>query len=72
LPAADHELVFLNAYIELIAGKSCDRQRDTKPFGLAVGAVAPLDIVGRITVGAFDDAVERTLDLVKSQQERAG
>jgi hypothetical protein len=39
---------------------------------LAVGAVAPLDIVGRVTVGALDDAVERTLDFVESKQERAG
>jgi hypothetical protein len=72
LAAADHELVFLNAYIELVAGKSRNRQRDAQPFGLAIGTVAPLDIVGRITVGAFDDAIERTLDFVKSQQERAG
>jgi hypothetical protein len=72
LAAADHELIFLNAYIELVAGKSRNRQRDAQPFGLAIGTVAPLDIVGRITVGAFDDAIERTLDFVKSQQERAG
>src|SRR6476620_9989965 len=54
LTAPDHELVFLNGYIELIAGKSRNRQRDTQPLGLAVGTVAPLDIVGRITVGALD------------------
>src|SRR5438270_7536710 len=72
LAAPDHELVFLNAYIELVAGKTCHRQRDPQPFGLAVGAVAPLDIVGRVTVGALDDAIERTLDFVESKQERAG
>ena len=69
---ADHKLVFLNGYIELVAGKTRNRQRDPQPFGLAVGAVAPLDIVGRIAVGAFDDAIERTLDFVESQQERTG
>ena len=72
LAAADHKLVFLNSYIELVAGKARHRQRDAQPFGLAIGAVAPLDIVGRITVGAFDDAIERTLDFVESQKERTG
>ena len=70
LPAADHELIFLNGYIELVAGKTRHRQRDSQTFRGAVGAVAPLDIVGRVTVGAFDDAIERTLDFVESQQER--
>src|SRR5262249_46321120 len=72
LPASNHELVFLNGYIELIAGKSRHRQRDAQPFGLAVRPFTPLDIVGRVTVGALDDAIEHTLDLVKSQQERTG
>src|SRR6266850_3390598 len=72
LAAPDHELVFLNGYIELVAGKTCHRQRDPQPFGLAVSAVAPLDIVGRVTVGALDDAIERTLDFVESKQERTG
>src|SRR5436190_9547983 len=72
LASADHELVFLNRYIKLIAGKSRHRQRDAQPFGLAVAAIAPLDVVGRIAVSAFDDAIERTLDFVESQQERTG
>src|SRR5947208_5939648 len=72
LPAADDELVFLNGYIELIAGEPRHRQRDPKPFGLAVGTVAALDVVGRVAVGTLDDAVERTLDFVESQQERTG
>jgi hypothetical protein len=70
LAAPDHELVFLNGYIELIAGKTSDRKRDPQAFGLAVGAIAALDVVGRITVSAFDDAIEHTLDFVESQQER--
>src|ERR1700730_4314691 len=72
LAATDHELVFLNGYIELVTGKSRHRQRDSQPFRLAIGTVAPLDIVGRITVGAFDDATEHPLDFVKSQKERTG
>jgi hypothetical protein len=72
LAAPDHKLVFLNGYIELIAGKSRHRQRDSQPFGFAIRAVAPLDIVRRITVGAFDDAIERTLDFVEPQKERTG
>src|SRR4030081_2641658 len=72
LAAPDHELVFLNGYIELVAGKSRHRQCDAQPFRLAGTAVAPLDVVRRITVGAFDDAIERTLDFVESQQKRTG
>src|SRR5262249_47643463 len=72
LTSADHQLVFLNAYIELVAGKSRHRQRDAQPLGLSVGAVAPLDIVGRITVGAFDDPIEHALDLVEAQQKWTG
>ena len=70
LPAPDHELIFLNGYIELVAGKPRHRQRDPQAFRLAVVTVAPLDIVRRIAVGTFDDAVEHTLDLVESKQER--
>ena len=72
LPTTDHELVFLNGHIKLVAGKTGDRQRDAQPFGLAVGTLAPFDIVRRVAVGSFDDAVEHALDLVKSQQERTG
>src|SRR6267142_6661353 len=72
LPAADDELVFLNGYIELVAGKTRHRQRDPEPFGLAAVAVAALDIVGRVAVGTLDHAIERTLDFVESQQERTG
>jgi hypothetical protein len=72
LPPADHELVFLNGYIELVAGKSCNRQRDTQPFRLAVRPLAPLDIVRRVTVGTFDDTVKLPLNLIKAQKERAG
>src|SRR4029077_18276071 len=32
LAAPDHELFFLNGYIELVAGKSRHRQRDTQAF----------------------------------------
>src|SRR5438876_5246253 len=72
LAAPDHELVFLNGHIELIAGKTRHRQRDAQAFRLAAVTVTPLDVVGRITVGAFDDAIERTLDFVESQKERTG
>src|SRR3981189_3677713 len=72
LAATDDELVFLNGYIELVAGKTRHRQRDPEPFGLSVVTVAALDIVGRVAVGTLNDAIERTLDLVESQQERTG
>src|SRR3954464_7278722 len=72
LTAANDELVFLNGYIELVAGEPRYRQRDPKPLGLAVGTVAALDIVGRVAIGTLDDAIERPLDFVESQQERTG
>src|SRR3954467_14980476 len=62
LAAPDHELVFLHGYIELVTGKTPHPERDGWPLGRAVGTITPLDVVGRITVGAFDDAIERTLD----------
>src|ERR1700761_960769 len=40
LAAPDDELVFLNGYIEVFAGKSRNRQRYAQPLGLPVGAVA--------------------------------
>src|ERR1700722_7745535 len=70
LAAADDELIFLNSYIELITGKPGDRERDAQPFGLPIATVATLDVVGRIAIRAFDDAIKRTLDFVKSQQKR--
>src|SRR3954452_2375463 len=72
LPPANDELVFLNGYIELVAGESGDRQRDPQTLGLALRPVAPLDIVGRVTVGAFDDPIEHALDLVEAQKEGTG
>jgi hypothetical protein len=72
LATPNDELAFLNGYIELVAGKTCDRERDAQAFGLPVAAIAALDVVGRITVGAFDDAIEHTFDFVESQQERTG
>jgi hypothetical protein len=56
----------------LVAGKACNRERDAQPLGLPVGTIASLDVVRRIAVGTLDDAIERTLDFVKSQQKRTG
>jgi len=66
LAAPDHELVFLGGHIELFAGKTRDCQRDPQAFGLTAVTVAPLDVVRRIAVSAFDDAIERTLDFVET------
>ena len=70
LPAADHQLVFLGRHVELVAGEAGDRQRDAQPLRIALVARQPLDVVGRIAVGRFGDAVEDALDLVKPEQER--
>src|SRR5262249_1319081 len=72
LPAADNELALLDRHVELIAGEPRDGQRDPQALGLAVLAGNALDVVGRIAVGGLGDAVERTLDLVESEQEGAG
>ena len=40
--------------------------------GLAVLSGNALDIVGRVAVGGLGDPIERSLDLVESEQERAG
>src|ERR1700722_5797889 len=72
LAALSSELVFLTRYIELVASKTRHCERDAQPLGLPIAAVAALDVVGRITVGAFNDAIEYALDLVESQKERTG
>jgi hypothetical protein len=72
LSPADDELAFLDGHVELIAGEPGDRQRDPQALGQAVATGNPLDVVGRIAVGGLGDAVERTLDLVESEQEWAG
>src|SRR5262245_59789292 len=72
LPPANDELALLDRHVELVASEAGDRQGDPQALGLAVLAGDPLDIVGRIAVGGLGDAVERTLDLVKSEQEGAG
>src|SRR5579872_2900895 len=72
LAAPNDKLIFLNSYIKLVAGKTRHRERDAQPFGLTIGSFATFDVVRRIAVGAFDDAIERTLDFVESQQKRTG
>src|SRR5580704_6824156 len=72
LASADNELIFLSSYIELVAGKSRHRERDAQPFRLPIATVATFDVVGRIAVRTLDDAIERTLDFVKSKQKRTG
>ena len=72
LTPADDELALLDRHVELIAGEPRDRERNPQALGLAVLAGNSLDIVGRIAVGGLGDAIERSLDLVESEQERAG
>src|ERR1700722_10709117 len=72
LAAPNHEPVFLYRYIDFVASKTRHCERDAQPLGLPIAAVAALDVVGRITVGAFNDAIEYALDLVESQKERTG
>ena len=72
LPSADHQLTFLDADVELVAGEAGDGERDAQPLRILRVARQPFDVVGRVAVGPLGDAVEHALDLVEAQQERAG
>ena len=72
LPPADHELVLLDGYVELIPREAGNRQRDAQALRLVVIAGQPLDVVGRIAIGPLGDTIEHTLDFVEPKQERAG
>jgi len=54
-----------------VGRKAGDSQCDSQRLRPVVGSRQPLDIVRRVAgTRAFGDAVERTLDLVESEQER--
>src|SRR5688572_1833307 len=72
LTPADDELFLLDRDLELFARETRDRQRDTQAFGIRLVAAEPFDVVRGIAVRAFGDPIERTLDLVESDQERTG
>src|SRR5437764_15163828 len=65
-------LAFLYRHFEMISSESGNRQGNPQALGLALVAGNALDVVGRIAVGGLGDTVERSLDLVESEQERAG
>src|SRR5208282_5046097 len=69
LATADDELALLYRDIELVAGETCDRQRNSQAFGTVPVARNPLDIVGGIAVRGFADPIEHALDLVEAKQE---
>ena len=69
LTAADDELAFLDRYVELIEREVGDRERDAKTLGVALIARKSLDIVGRVAVGGFADAVEHALDFVEAEKK---
>jgi len=70
LPAADHQLAFLDRDVELLAREAGNRQRDAQPLRIALVTRLPLYVVGRIAVGRFCHAVEDAFDLVESEQKR--
>jgi hypothetical protein len=69
LTPANEELAFLDRDVQLIAGETGDRQRDTQAFRVPVLTGNPLDVVGRIAVCTFGHAIERTLDLIEAKQK---
>src|SRR5262245_16488169 len=72
LPPANDKLAFLQRHVELIAREPGNRQRDAQALRLAVLPGDPFDVVRRVTVRSLGNAVERTLDLIEPQKERAG
>src|SRR6185312_4615168 len=72
LSPADHQLAFLDADIEVIPGETRNGERDTQPLRVLPVARQTLDVVGRVTVSPLGDAVEHALDLIETQEERAG
>ncbi len=69
--AADREFFLLDRDLERVTGEPCNRKRDPQPLGLAVRPRQPFDVVGRVTVRRLRNPVERPLDLVEAEQERA-
>jgi hypothetical protein len=72
LTTADHQLTFLDADVELIAGEAGNRQRDAQPFRVLRIARQPFDVVGRVAIGSLSNAIEHALNFVEAQQERTG
>ena len=72
LPAADHQLAFLDTHIELIAGETGNSKRDTQPLWVFPIARQPLDIVGRVAVGPLGNTIGDALGLIETKEERAG
>jgi hypothetical protein len=69
LSPADDELALFDRNVELIAREACDGQSDAQTFRVPVVTGNPFDVVGRIAIRCLGDTIERTLDLVKAQQE---
>jgi hypothetical protein len=46
LPAADHELAFLQGDLKLVLGEAGDRKSDAEPFRIALRTGQTLDVVG--------------------------
>ena len=71
LPPANNELALLDRNHQLVAGEPGNGKRDPQPLRILRVAREPFDIVGRVTVRGFGDAIERTLDLIEAEQKRA-
>ena len=56
-------------HIELITREACHGERNAQSLGMVFLARDALDIVGRIAVGRFRDAIERPLNVIESKQE---
>ncbi len=72
LTSPDDELLLLDGHLELVERETRDRQRDAQALRIVSVARESFDVVGRIAVRRLGDAVERTLDLVEADEERAG
>src|SRR5690606_3472243 len=71
LAAAHHELVFLDADVEIVLRETRHRQDDAQPLSRAVAAAKTLDVVGRIGIAGFRQALQRLFHGVEPKQKRA-
>src|SRR5271166_4079564 len=71
LPAADRKLVLFYRDLDLLLGETGHRQSDAQLLRVGAGCGDALDVVRGIAVARrLRHLVERTLDIVESEQER--
>jgi len=66
--SSHNQLIVLNENFHLLAPKAGHRQRYAQRFWSLLGAADPFDIVWRITFRSLAEALDKALDLLKTQK----